>query len=249
MWNQGNAAPSNYLAIDDNSYRNNLRGVTFEQRTSRWRARLYVAGKHVTLGRLHTCTQAAQLHDAAAYYVLGEQAVTNYGIEAAQRELRKIVAAEAAGKKRAGFCIARLKDVRARVELLQREQMMQTSPQRGPQLFSTRSAGNEMDRARRMSAAAMAVAGGARVLDNMSPCPTSTVMTAMMMMRRGASTDRPSFSWIGREDGQGISDSGRSVAGTRLLVGKDKGRRSSHDLNISKNLTQALVMTACRLAE
>lgn len=33
MRNQGNAAPSNYLAKEDNSYRKGLRGVTFGQRT------------------------------------------------------------------------------------------------------------------------------------------------------------------------------------------------------------------------
>jgi AP2 domain len=63
-----------------------LRGVSFDRVTKKWRARLYCAGQHVTLGRFATPLQAARTHDAAAYFVHGENAVTNFGVQAA-REL------------------------------------------------------------------------------------------------------------------------------------------------------------------
>jgi AP2 domain len=64
-----------------------LRGVSFDRVTKKWRARLYCAGQHVTLGRFATPLEAARTHDVAAYYVHGENAVTNFGVQAARKLL------------------------------------------------------------------------------------------------------------------------------------------------------------------
>lgn len=178
------------------------------------------------------------MHDAAAYYVLGEQAVTNYGIDAAQRDLRDIIAAEAAGKKRVGFCVARLKGVRARVHLLQREQMMhQASPQRGPQLFTTRSAGNEWERARRLCAAVMAVAGRTRALENM---PWSTSMMTAMMMRTSVAAGGSQFP-SGLGDDKSSNKSGQLVI--MWTARNQDERRPSRNYQVKRIVAKALVLT------
>lgn len=60
------------------------RGVTFDHDNNSWRARLYCAGRHITLGRYATAKLAAKSHDLAAYYVRGEGAVTNFGVAEAR---------------------------------------------------------------------------------------------------------------------------------------------------------------------
>ena len=62
-----------------------FRGVSFDALNELWRARLYWRGRHLTLGRFATATQAAFAHDRAAVYVLGAEASTNFGVEAARR--------------------------------------------------------------------------------------------------------------------------------------------------------------------
>jgi hypothetical protein len=76
-----------------------LRGVTFESRTRKWRARLYANGHHVTLGRFASNVLAAKAHDCAACFVFGDDATTNYGLGAARQELQRVLAAEQAGKR------------------------------------------------------------------------------------------------------------------------------------------------------
>jgi hypothetical protein len=49
-----------------------------------WRARIYCLGKHVTLGRFNTSSEAAFVHDRAAFYIHGDTAQTNYGLDAAR---------------------------------------------------------------------------------------------------------------------------------------------------------------------
>lgn len=61
-----------------------LRGVSYDPQTCMWRARIYCMGKHVTLGRYATAQEAAFVHDRAAYFIHGDDAQTNYGIEAAR---------------------------------------------------------------------------------------------------------------------------------------------------------------------
>jgi hypothetical protein len=78
--------------------RNALRGVTFERRTRKWRARLYANEKHVTLGRFASHVLAAKAHDCAACFVFGDDAITNYGLGAARQELERVLAAEQARK-------------------------------------------------------------------------------------------------------------------------------------------------------
>jgi hypothetical protein len=62
------------------------RGVTFERASQKWRARLYCQGRHTTLGRFETALQAACAHDRAAYFVLKEEALTNFGLAAAKKD-------------------------------------------------------------------------------------------------------------------------------------------------------------------
>lgn len=61
------------------------RGVSYDPVTCTWRARMYCAGKHVTLGRFGTSREAAFVHDRAAYFIHGDLAQTNYGLEAARQ--------------------------------------------------------------------------------------------------------------------------------------------------------------------
>jgi len=68
---------------DDAQY--NYRGVSFDPQTKLWRARIYCLGRHVTLGRYHSASEAAFVHDRAAFFIHGEEAQTNYGIDAARR--------------------------------------------------------------------------------------------------------------------------------------------------------------------
>lgn len=63
----------------------NFRGVSFDPHSRLWRARFYCLGRHVTLGRYHTASEAALVHDRAAHFVYGDVAQTNYGIDAARR--------------------------------------------------------------------------------------------------------------------------------------------------------------------
>lgn len=54
------------------------RGITYEQSKKLWRARVYVRGKHVTLGRYPTSETAARAHDAAMVFLFGQRATTNF---------------------------------------------------------------------------------------------------------------------------------------------------------------------------
>ena len=63
----------------------NYRGVSFDPQTRLWRARIYCLGRHVTLGRYTSANEAAFVHDRAAFFIHGEEAQTNYGIDAARR--------------------------------------------------------------------------------------------------------------------------------------------------------------------
>lgn len=53
------------------------RGVTYEHKGV-WRSRIYYKGRHITLGRHATRDQAARAHDAAASFVFGPVATTNF---------------------------------------------------------------------------------------------------------------------------------------------------------------------------
>lgn len=64
------------------------RGVTYDRRCKKWRARLYCLGRHVTLGRFSDAARAAEIHDRAAYMVFKEAAVTNFGVAAARTFLQ-----------------------------------------------------------------------------------------------------------------------------------------------------------------
>jgi hypothetical protein len=64
---------------------NIYRGVSYDPATMMWRARIYCSGKHVTLGRFETAQEAAFVHDRAAVYIHGDDARTNYDIEAARQ--------------------------------------------------------------------------------------------------------------------------------------------------------------------
>jgi hypothetical protein len=64
--------------------RASYRGVSYESGLYKWRARLYCRGQHVTLGRFATAEEAARAYDRAAWYVFKEDAVTNFGLAAAQ---------------------------------------------------------------------------------------------------------------------------------------------------------------------
>jgi AP2 domain len=66
-----------------------FRGVSYDRVAKKWRARIYCSGRHITLGRFTTQIEAAQMHDGAAYYVHGKEAVTNFGT----REARALLAA------------------------------------------------------------------------------------------------------------------------------------------------------------
>lgn len=54
------------------------RGVNQEYPKRVWRARIYYKGRHVTLGRYKSSELAAKAHDAAACFVFGARAVTNF---------------------------------------------------------------------------------------------------------------------------------------------------------------------------
>lgn len=60
------------------------RGVSYDPTAQMWRARMYCSGKHVTLGRFPTAREAAFVHDRAAYYIHGQAAQTNFGLDAAR---------------------------------------------------------------------------------------------------------------------------------------------------------------------
>lgn len=133
------------------------RGVTYERHAAKWRARLYVDGRHVTLGRFSSKMLAAQMHDAAAFYVFGDDAVTNDGLIAARKHMRRLLDSEG----RRGFCIERLKRLKAQYQFHQLAN-------------ATRGAGPAYIRAHRGAAATLAVLGGlsganAAMPDDMRP--------------------------------------------------------------------------------
>lgn len=66
-----------------------FRGVTYDRRCKKWRARLYCLGRHIALGRFSDATTAAEIHDRAAYLVFKEAAVTNFGVAAARTFLQR----------------------------------------------------------------------------------------------------------------------------------------------------------------
>jgi hypothetical protein len=78
------------------------RGVSLEKRNGAWRARLYCRCNHTTLGRFPNAEQAACSHDQAAVFVMGDRAVTNFGIAAA-REGLKLLLADPVTTKRCSF--------------------------------------------------------------------------------------------------------------------------------------------------
>ena len=61
------------------------RGVSYDPANGRWRARLYCSGKHISLGRYESEEDAAFAYDRAAVFVHGDDAQTNFGVEAAQQ--------------------------------------------------------------------------------------------------------------------------------------------------------------------
>jgi hypothetical protein len=69
--------------------RGGYRGVTYDHRCQRWRARLYCLGEHLALGRFSDAAQAAEIHDLAACFVFKDAAITNFGLHAAQERLRQ----------------------------------------------------------------------------------------------------------------------------------------------------------------
>jgi hypothetical protein len=64
--------------------RHAYRGVSYDPVTNMWRARMYCSRKHVTLGRFSSVQEAAFVHDRAAYYIHGDAAQTNYGLDVAR---------------------------------------------------------------------------------------------------------------------------------------------------------------------
>jgi hypothetical protein len=80
-------------------YRNSasrFKGVTLDKRTSRWRARIQIDGKSITLGTYITEEEAARVYDAKARKLFGEFACTNEdlgllspGNDAAEPRLRR----------------------------------------------------------------------------------------------------------------------------------------------------------------
>lgn len=66
------------------------RGVTYDRRCKKWRARLYGLGRHIALGRFSDAERAAEVHDLAAYYVFREAAATNFGIATARDSLQRL---------------------------------------------------------------------------------------------------------------------------------------------------------------
>jgi len=67
------------------------RGVSFETRNGAWRARLYCRSQHTTLGRFPTAELAAKSHDLAAVFVMGDKAITNFGVAPARENLARFV--------------------------------------------------------------------------------------------------------------------------------------------------------------
>jgi len=61
--------------------------VSFETRNGAWRARLYCRSQHTTLGRFPTAELAAKSHDLAAVFVMGDRAITNFGVAPARENL------------------------------------------------------------------------------------------------------------------------------------------------------------------
>lgn len=62
------------------------RGVCYEKEKDLWRARLYVKGRYITLGRFSTARLAAKAHDRAAHFVMGEWAATNFRTDVAKEK-------------------------------------------------------------------------------------------------------------------------------------------------------------------
>lgn len=60
------------------------KGVSHEKKKCLWRARLYIKGNHITIGRFQTDDLAARAYDRAAVFVYGRHAVTNLGVTAAE---------------------------------------------------------------------------------------------------------------------------------------------------------------------
>jgi hypothetical protein len=60
------------------------RGISYDPVSNMWRARMYYSRKHVTLGRFSSAQEAAFVHDRAAYYIHGDAAKTNFGLDAAR---------------------------------------------------------------------------------------------------------------------------------------------------------------------
>lgn len=97
------------------------RGVSFEKRNGAWRARLYCKS-HVTLGRFPTAELAAKSHDLAAVFVLGDNAITNFGIAPAREDLARFLKDQSRTKR---FSFRRLVELR---EAVLRDQESQTVP-------------------------------------------------------------------------------------------------------------------------
>lgn len=78
--NAGSDGPPVQPTLKDNncSATNRFRGTTYEHKKGTWRSRIYHKGRHITLGRYKTGEQAARAHDAAASFVFGPGAATNF---------------------------------------------------------------------------------------------------------------------------------------------------------------------------
>jgi hypothetical protein len=98
------------------------RGVSFEKRNGAWRARLYCRSQHTTLGRFASAELAARSHDLAAVFVMGDRAITNFGVAPAREDLARFLK-DQSRTKRCSF--RRLVELR---EAVLRDQGLQAVP-------------------------------------------------------------------------------------------------------------------------
>jgi hypothetical protein len=65
------------------------RGISYDPASNMWRSRMYCSRKHVTLGRFSSAQEAAFVHDRAAYYIHGDAAKTNFGLDTARESNKR----------------------------------------------------------------------------------------------------------------------------------------------------------------
>ncbi|WIA31290.1 hypothetical protein OEZ86_002192 [Tetradesmus obliquus] len=73
-------APRN-TANNQQRPKSDLRGLSWDRKHEGWRVRIYYQGKQRHIGRFSDEIEAAKAYDAAAYYLYGDSAITNFGLE------------------------------------------------------------------------------------------------------------------------------------------------------------------------